>query len=66
MKVRRLDAHGSLCFAGKPFAFCRVLAKEPVALELIDDDTWEVFYGSILLAELRIRGPRDVSIRRVA
>jgi putative transposase len=66
MKVRRLDAAGSLCFAGKPFAFCRALAKEPVGLELVEDDTWEVFYGSILLAELRIRGPRDVLIRRVA
>ena len=66
MKVRRLDASGSLCFGGKPFAFCTVLAKEPVGLELVEDDTWEVFYGSILLAELRVRGPRDVVIRRVA
>jgi transposase InsO family protein len=68
MKVRRLDPHGSLCFGGKPFAFCRVLAGEPVGLELIEEDTWEVFYGSILLAEVRVRGVRgrqDVQVRRV-
>jgi putative transposase len=66
MKVRRLDSHGSLCFGGKPFAFCSVLAGEPVGLELVEEDTWEVFYGSILLAEVRVRARRDVLIRRVA
>lgn len=66
MKVRRLDHNGALCFYGKPFAFCRVLAGEPLGLELIDEGTWEVFYGSILLAELRVRGRKDVLVRRVA
>ena len=66
MKVRRLDSSGSLCFAGKPFTFCRVLAGEPVALELVDDGCWEVFYGSILLAEVRVRGRKEVLVRRIA
>jgi hypothetical protein len=66
MKTRRLDPRGCLCFGGKPFSFCSVLAGEPVGLELVEDDTWEVFYGPILLAELRVRGRRDVLVRRVA
>ena len=65
MKVRRLDHNGSLCFAGKPFSFCGALGGEPVGLVLVEEDTWEVFYGPILLAELRVRGHRDVIIRRV-
>lgn len=66
MKTRRLDKSGALCFGGKEVAFCRVLAGEPVGLELVEEDTWEVFYGSILLAELRVRGRGDVVVRRVA
>jgi transposase InsO family protein len=66
MKVRRLDAHGALCFGGKPFSFCTVLAGEPVGLELVEEDTWEVFYGPILLAELRVRARGEVVLRRVA
>ena len=66
MKTRRIDAQGQLCFAGKPFTFSSVLAGEPVGLELVEEDTWEVFYGPILLAELRVRGRRDVIVRRVA
>jgi putative transposase len=66
MKVRRLDANGMLCFGGKPFFFCSALGGEPVGLQLVEEDTWEVFYGPILLAELRVRGHRDVVIRRVA
>jgi len=65
MKVRRIAANGSLCFGGKPFSFCTVLANEPVGLELVDEDTWEVFYGPILLAEVRVRGKKDVLVRRI-
>jgi putative transposase len=66
MKTRRIDANGGLCFGGKPFLFSSVLAGEPVGLELVEEDTWEVFYGPILLAELHVRGRRDVVVRRVA
>jgi putative transposase len=65
MKVRRLDHNGSLCIGGKPFAFGSALAGEPVGLELVEEDTWEVRYGSVLLAELRIRVNGDVVVRRV-
>jgi putative transposase len=66
MKTRRLDHKGYLCFGGKGVPFCPVLGGEPVGLELVEEDTWEVFYGSILLAELRIRGRGDMLVRRVA
>jgi transposase InsO family protein len=66
MKVRRIDRTGCLCFGGKPFSFASVLAGEPVGLELVEEDTWEVFYGPILLAELHLRARRDVQVRRVA
>ena len=66
MKTRRIDPNGCLCFGGKPFTFSSVLAGELVGLELVEEDTWEVFYGPILLAELRVRGRRDVLVRRVA
>jgi putative transposase len=65
MKVRRLDHNGSLCFGGKTFAFCSVLAGEPVGVELVEEDTWEVLYGSVLLAELRVRDNGEVVIRGV-
>jgi putative transposase len=66
MKVRRIDRNGGLCFGGKPFPFATLLAGEPVGLELVEEDTWEVFYGPILLAELRVRARGDVQLRRIA
>ncbi len=62
MKTRRLDAAGRLCLGGRPVTFCKVLAGEPVGLELIEDATWNVFYGPILLAEVRVRGRRDLLV----
>jgi putative transposase len=66
MKTRRLDPGGYLYLGGKRAPFCTVLAGEPVGLELVDEGTWEVFYGSILLAEVRIRGRGDdLLVRRL-
>ncbi|HEY4015862.1 MAG TPA: IS481 family transposase, partial [Polyangiaceae bacterium] len=62
MKTRRLDDYGRLCLGGRPVPFCTALAGEPVGLELIEDATWNVFYGPILLAEVRVRGRRDLLV----
>ena len=54
MKVRRVDASGRLQFHGLHL-LTRCLAREPVGLEPIDEDTWEVFYGPVLIAEIHVR-----------
>ena len=43
----------------------RLLANEPVGLEPIDEETWEIFYGPLAIAELRIRS-KDVTVRHIA
>jgi putative transposase len=63
MKVRRVDSSGRLTFFGHhPLSMC--LAKEPVGLEPIDEDTWELFYGPVLLAELHVRN-KQARLQRV-
>ena len=55
--MRRLDASGRLQFHGAHL-LSRCLAGEPVGLEPIDEDTedtWEVFYGPLLIAEMHVR-----------
>ena len=54
MKVRRVDTSGRLSFKGI-HKLSTVLAEEPVGLEPIDEDTWELYYGPVLLAEIHIR-----------
>jgi putative transposase len=57
MKVRRLDASGRLHFrAADKIMLTRLLAGEPVGFEPIDDETWQIFYGPLPIAELRLRG----------
>lgn len=58
MQVRRRDASGRLAFQGERIELCKVLAHEPVGLEEIGPEHWEVFYGSVLLAELRLKDQR--------
>lgn len=54
MKLRRVDSCGRICFFGKHL-FSRLLANQPVGLEPIDEDTWAVHYGPVLLAEIHVR-----------
>jgi len=64
MKTRRLDDRGRLPVGGTKTPLTRVLAGEPVGLEQLDDETWEIFYGPIPIAELHMRN-KDVNIKRI-
>lgn len=64
MKMRKLDEKGRLKIGGRPILITRLLAREPVGLDPIDDDTWEIFYGPIAIAELRLRN-KELSLVRL-
>jgi transposase InsO family protein len=55
MKVRRLDDHGRLPFQGAKLLITRLLAREPIGIDPVDEDTWELFYGPVAIGELRLR-----------
>lgn len=57
MTVRRIDGSGRLTFFGT-HKLTQALAGQPVGLEPIDDDTWELYYGPMLLAEMHVRDKR--------
>jgi transposase InsO family protein len=65
MQTRRLDGSGRLQFRAHTTLLTRLLANEPVGLESVDEETWEVFYGPLAIAELRIRN-KNVTVRRIA
>lgn len=58
MKVRKLDGQGRLCFAGQTTrtTVTALLANEPVGIEPLEQDCWNMYYGPVLLAEIRLRG----------
>jgi len=64
MKTRRLDEAGRLQFAGHKTPVTRLLAGEPVGLDPIDEETWEIFYGPIAIGELRLRN-KELSLVRI-
>lgn len=66
MKVRKLDGQGRICFAGQTskITLSKLLAKEPIGLKPIDDDHWEVFYGPVLIAEMKLRDKEIRLIKR--
>jgi putative transposase len=65
MKVRRVDGAGRFKFRGADTVMLtRLLANEPIGLEPIDEETWQIFYGPLPLAELRLRG-KDVRLQRL-
>jgi transposase InsO family protein len=56
MKVRKLDEYGRLAWMGqRNVAVSRLLAREPVGLEPVDEDRWKLYYGPVLLAEVTLR-----------
>jgi putative transposase len=65
MEVRRVNKSGFFSFHGASHRLSMCLAGEPVGLEPIDEDTWELFYGPVLLAELHIRN-KQATLRRLA
>jgi putative transposase len=64
MKTRKLDDVGRLQFEGHKLRVTRILAGEPVGLDPIDDETWELFYGPIVIGELRLRN-KELSLVRI-
>ena len=65
MQTRRLDGSGRLQFKAHTMLLTKLLANEPVGLEPIDEETWEVFYGPVPIAELRIRS-KEVTVSRIS
>jgi putative transposase len=65
-KVRKLDASGRIKMprSDKQTTISPLLRHEPVALVEHDGDRFQIFYGSLLLANLSVRN-RDVRIERV-
>lgn len=55
MKTRRLNEKGQLRFGGSKTHITRLLAGEPIGLDPIDEETWEIFYGPVAIGELRLR-----------
>jgi transposase InsO family protein len=63
MKTRRVDESGRLKFDGHTVLVTRLLAREPVGLDPIDEETWEIFYGPIPIGELRLRNKELTLVR---
>ena len=58
MAVKKLDDKGRLqIHRGKLFRvkLSKLLAREPIGMKPLDEDHWELFYGPVLIAELKIR-----------
>ncbi len=53
--VRRLTDTGKLCFGANRVHVTNLLAREPVGILAVDEDTWELYYGTVLLAELTMK-----------
>lgn len=57
MQIRRVDTtNGLLSWQGHTVRVGGPLNGEPVGLEPIDGDAWRLFYGPVVLGELRLRG----------
>jgi putative transposase len=57
MKVRRLDGMGRLSFAGQTSktTVSALLAHEPVGLDPVEEDSWNLYYGPVLLAKVTLK-----------
>ena len=66
MKVRKLTASGCLRLGRKAgtHLVSRLLAGEPVGLEQVDEDVHELYYGTVLLAEIVLKN-KEVCIKKV-
>ena len=64
MKTRRLDENGRLHFNNGKILVTRLLAGEPVGLEEVDEDIYELHYGPVLLGEIHVRG-KELRLERV-
>ncbi len=66
MKVRKLDSQGRCCFPKQQAktTFSKLLANEPIGLDPIDEDSWNVYYGPVLLAQLTLKN-KDLRLEKV-
>lgn len=57
MKIRKLDGMGRLTFAGQTTktTVSALLAHEPVGLDPVEDDGWNLYYGPVLLAKVTLK-----------
>lgn len=56
MKVRKVDVHGYLSFGGKKHVLIsKVLSRQRVGLDQIDDDSWMLYLGTIPLARIETK-----------
>jgi putative transposase len=54
-QVRRADTAGILSWRSHKVRIGKILASQPIGFSQIDDDEWELFYGPLAIASLRIR-----------
>jgi transposase InsO family protein len=64
MQTRRLDDRGRLQFVGNRVDVTPLLAREPVGIDLVDEETWELFFGPIAIGELRLRN-KELNLVRI-
>jgi transposase InsO family protein len=55
MSVRRINEGGKLLLGGEKVYVSRLICHEPVGLLPIEEDQWELYYGSVLLANITLK-----------
>jgi putative transposase len=63
MTVRRIDDKGKLWLGGAKTMVSRLLINEPVGLLPIEEDQWELYYGSVLLAHVTLKN-KELELRK--
>ncbi len=56
---RQVRSGGTIKWRGQLIFLSEVLEGEPVGLDEIEDELWNVYFGSLLLGRLRATGPRN-------
>jgi putative transposase len=64
-EVRRIRPDGKLRFNGRRIPVGTLLASQPIGLQQVDDDEWELFYGPLPIGVLLLRNgtPRIEPVR---
>ena len=52
LEVRTVSPSGTLKWGGRPIFLSHALAGRPVAMELVDDRLWNVYFGKFLIGKL--------------
>jgi putative transposase len=53
--MRRIDQSGRLQWKGHVLLVSRLLSGQPVGLEQVDDDEWELYFGALLIGTVLMR-----------